>query len=106
MKSKLVMTVLRMLIGWHFLYEGLWKLVQPFKILAAGALQPKDSFPFASAPGRVPPCAALLSGVARGLRTRHAPDIAPDCKWSSQKLKCCLIRACPCDTGDGVIIFW
>ena len=29
MKKTMVMTLLRMLIGWHFLYEGLWKLMQP-----------------------------------------------------------------------------
>jgi uncharacterized membrane protein YphA (DoxX/SURF4 family) len=29
MKSKMMMTALRMLIGWHFLYEGVWKLIQP-----------------------------------------------------------------------------
>lgn len=29
MKKSIGMTVLRMLVGWHFLYEGLWKLIQP-----------------------------------------------------------------------------
>jgi thiosulfate dehydrogenase [quinone] large subunit len=29
MNGKFVVTVLRMLLGWHFLYEGVWKLTQP-----------------------------------------------------------------------------
>lgn len=29
MKKSFGMTLLRMLIGWHFLYEGVWKLIQP-----------------------------------------------------------------------------
>ena len=29
MKKSIGMTLLRMLIGWHFLYEGVWKLLQP-----------------------------------------------------------------------------
>jgi len=29
MKKSIGMTLLRMLIGWHFLYEGVWKLIQP-----------------------------------------------------------------------------
>lgn len=29
MKRNMGMTLLRMLIGWHFLYEGVWKLIQP-----------------------------------------------------------------------------
>ena len=29
MKKNWGMTLLRMLIGWHFLYEGVWKLIQP-----------------------------------------------------------------------------
>ena len=44
MKKTLVMTVLRMLIGWHFLYEGLWKLVQPGGWSAAGYLRMSNWF--------------------------------------------------------------
>jgi len=29
MKKTFVVTLLRMLVGWHFLYEGVWKLIQP-----------------------------------------------------------------------------
>ncbi|MDD3545186.1 MAG: hypothetical protein PHG96_07500 [Kiritimatiellae bacterium] len=29
MKKSWGITLLRMLIGWHFLYEGVWKLIQP-----------------------------------------------------------------------------
>lgn len=39
-----VMTALRMLIGWHFLYEGLWKLVQPGGWSAMGYLKTSQWF--------------------------------------------------------------
>ena len=39
MKKTMVVTILRMLIGWHFLYEGLWKLIQPGGWSAAGYLR-------------------------------------------------------------------
>ena len=44
MKKTLVMTLLRMLLGWHFLYEGLWKLVQPGGWSAAGYLRMSNWF--------------------------------------------------------------
>lgn len=39
MNKSVVVTVLRMLIGWHFLYEGLFKLAQPGGWSAAGYLR-------------------------------------------------------------------
>ena len=39
MKRNVGMTILRMLIGWHFLYEGVFKLVQPGGWSAAGYLR-------------------------------------------------------------------
>ncbi len=39
MRTTIVVTVLRMLVGWHFLYEGLAKLVQPGGWSAAGYLR-------------------------------------------------------------------
>lgn len=44
MKNKIVLTVLRMLVGWHFLYEGLFKLVQPGGWSAAGYLRMSNWF--------------------------------------------------------------
>ena len=38
MKKSVVMTVLRMAVGWHFLYEGLWKLTAADGWSAAGYL--------------------------------------------------------------------
>jgi len=39
MKRNVGMTILRMLVGWHFLYEGVFKLVQPGGWSAAGYLR-------------------------------------------------------------------
>jgi len=39
MRTTIVVTVLRMLVGWHFLYEGLAKIVQPGGWSAAGYLR-------------------------------------------------------------------
>ena len=44
MKKTMIVTVLRMLIGWHFLYEGLWKLVQPGGWSAMGYLKTSQWF--------------------------------------------------------------
>ncbi len=44
MKKNFVMTLLRMLIGWHFLYEGLYKLVQPGGWSAEGYLRTSQWF--------------------------------------------------------------
>jgi len=44
MKSKLAVTILRMLIGWHFLYEGMWKLLQPGGWSAMGYLKTSQWF--------------------------------------------------------------
>lgn len=44
MKKTMVMTLLRMLIGWHFLYEGLWKLIQPGGWSAMGFLKTSQWF--------------------------------------------------------------
>ena len=44
MKGKLVVTVLRMLLGWHFLYEGVWKLIQPGGWSAMGYLKTSQWF--------------------------------------------------------------
>ena len=44
MKKTMAVTVLRMLIGWHFLYEGLWKLVQPGGWSAMGYLKTSQWF--------------------------------------------------------------
>ena len=44
MKKTMMMTVLRMLIGWHFLYEGIWKLIQPGGWSAAGYLRMSNGF--------------------------------------------------------------
>ncbi|MDX9867908.1 MAG: DoxX family membrane protein [Kiritimatiellia bacterium] len=39
MRKSAAVTLLRMLVGWHFLYEGVWKLVQPGGWSAAGYLR-------------------------------------------------------------------
>jgi len=44
MKKTFVVTFLRMLIGWHFLYEGLWKLIQPGGWSAMGYLKTSQWF--------------------------------------------------------------
>ena len=44
MKKTYAMTVLRMLVGWHFLYEGLYKLVQPGGWSAEGYLRTSQWF--------------------------------------------------------------
>jgi uncharacterized membrane protein YphA (DoxX/SURF4 family) len=44
MKKTMVMTLLRMLIGWHFLYEGIWKLIQPGGWSAMGFLKTSQWF--------------------------------------------------------------
>jgi uncharacterized membrane protein YphA (DoxX/SURF4 family) len=44
MKKTSVMTALRMLVGWHFLYEGVWKLVQPGGWSAMGYLKTSQWF--------------------------------------------------------------
>jgi uncharacterized membrane protein YphA (DoxX/SURF4 family) len=44
MKKSYGMTLLRMLIGWHFLYEGLYKLVQPGGWSAEGYLRTSQWF--------------------------------------------------------------
>jgi len=44
MNKTFVMTALRMLIGWHFLYEGLYKLVQPGGWSAEGYLRTSQWF--------------------------------------------------------------
>jgi len=43
-KKSFMVTGLRMLIGWHFLYEGLYKLVQPGGWSAAGYLRTSNWF--------------------------------------------------------------
>ena len=44
MKKSLAVTLLRMLIGWHFLYEGIWKLIQPGGWSSAGYLRMSSWF--------------------------------------------------------------
>ncbi len=44
MKKSWAVTALRMLVGWHFLYEGLYKLVQPGGWTAAGYLRTSPWF--------------------------------------------------------------
>ena len=44
MKRSMGMTLLRMLVGWHFLYEGVWKLVQPGGWSCAGYLRTSKWF--------------------------------------------------------------
>lgn len=44
MKKSVCITVLRMLVGWHFLYEGLYKLVQPGGWSAEGYLRTSQWF--------------------------------------------------------------
>jgi uncharacterized membrane protein YphA (DoxX/SURF4 family) len=44
MQKTLALTLLRMLIGWHFLYEGLWKLIQPGGWSAMGFLKTSQWF--------------------------------------------------------------
>jgi uncharacterized membrane protein YphA (DoxX/SURF4 family) len=44
MKKSFVVTLLRMLVGWHFLYEGLYKLVQPGGWSAEGYLRTSQWF--------------------------------------------------------------
>ncbi len=39
MKKNWGITLLRMLVGWHFLYEGIWKLIQPGGWSCAGYLR-------------------------------------------------------------------
>ena len=44
MNGKFAVTVLRMLLGWHFLYEGVWKLIQPGGWSAMGYLKTSQWF--------------------------------------------------------------
>lgn len=44
MKKNFGMTLLRMLIGWHFLYEGIWKLIQPGGWSSVGYLRMSSWF--------------------------------------------------------------
>ncbi|NLF99732.1 MAG: DoxX family membrane protein, partial [Lentisphaerae bacterium] len=44
MKKNFGIALLRMLIGWHFLYEGVWKLIQPGGWSSVGYLRMSSWF--------------------------------------------------------------